>query len=82
MVHVEWVADPMGGRPQLVELEGTEEVLPCDLALLAMGFLGPDATLAEALGVQLDPRSNFKAAFGRFATSIDVRDSCNMKYQE
>lgn len=73
VVHVEWVADPEGGRPQLVELEGTEEVLPCDLALLAMGFLGPEATLAEALGVQLDPRSNFKADFGRFATSIDVR---------
>lgn len=36
-----------------------------------MGFLGPEATLAEALGVDLDPRSNFKAEFGKFATSID-----------
>ena len=36
-----------------------------------MGFLGPEATLAEALGVDLDPRSNFKAEFGQFATSID-----------
>ena len=49
------------------------KVLPCDLALLAMGFLGPDATLAEALGVELDLHSNFQADFGRFATCIEVR---------
>jgi NADPH-dependent glutamate synthase beta subunit-like oxidoreductase len=41
------------------------------VALLAMGFLGPEATLAQALGVELDPRSNFKATYGEFATSID-----------
>jgi len=41
------------------------------MVLLAMGFLGPEATLAEALGVDLDPRSNFKADFGHHATSID-----------
>ena len=48
-------------------------MLPCDLALLAMGFLGPEATLAEALGVALDGRSNFAADFGRYATCIEVR---------
>ncbi len=31
---------------------------------------GPEATLAEALGIELDPRSNFKAEFGEFATNI------------
>lgn len=36
-----------------------------------MGFLGPEATLAEALGVETDGRSNFKATYGQFATSID-----------
>ena len=48
-------------------------MLPCDLALLAMGFLGPEATLAEALDIELDGRSNFAAEFGRYATSIEVR---------
>ncbi len=60
IVHVKWEASKDGGRPNLVELEGTEEVLPADLVLLAMGFLGPEATLADALGLELDPRSNFK----------------------
>ncbi|KAK9817844.1 hypothetical protein WJX72_002960 [[Myrmecia] bisecta] len=71
VVQVKWEPNPNGGRPNLVELPETIEVLEADLALLAMGFLGPEATLAEALGVETDPRSNFKAEFGRFATSID-----------
>ena len=55
-----WEPSKDGGRPNLVELDETKEVLPADLVLLAMGFLGPEATLAEALGLELDPRSNFK----------------------
>ena len=43
-----------------MEVPNTTEVLEADLVLLAMGFLGPEATLAEALGLELDPRSNFK----------------------
>lgn len=62
IIHVKWEASKDGGRPNLVELEGTEEVLPADLVLLAMGFLGPEATLADALGLDLDPRSNFKVS--------------------
>jgi hypothetical protein len=30
------------------------------MVLLAMGFLGPEATLAQALGIDTDTRSNFK----------------------
>jgi glutamate synthase (NADPH/NADH) len=58
--QVRWEPLENGGRPNLVEVPGTEEVLEADLVLLAMGFLGPEATLAEALGIELDPRSNFK----------------------
>ena len=71
---MKWEASKDGGRPNLVELEGTEEVLPADLVLLAMGFLGPEATLADALGLELDPRSNFKvlhlACFACCAMSV------------
>lgn len=58
-----WEPSKDGGRPNLVELEETKEVLSADLVLLAMGFLGPEATLAEALGLELDPRSNFKVGW-------------------
>jgi NAD(P)H-dependent glutamate synthase small subunit len=50
---------------------GSEREWPADLVLLAMGFLGPEAQIAERLGVALDPRSNFQTDYGRFATSVE-----------
>ena len=35
-----------------------------------MGFLGPEQGLAEKLGLDTDDRSNFKAEFGEFETSV------------
>ena len=43
---------------------------PADLVLLAMGFLGPEDQLVGQLNVERDSRSNAKAEFGRFATSV------------
>lgn len=43
-----------------MEVPGSSQLLEADLVLLALGFLGPEATLASALGMDLDPRSNFK----------------------
>jgi glutamate synthase (NADPH/NADH) small chain len=46
---------------RFVEVEGTERVLPAQLILLAMGFLGPQGPgVVEQLGVELDERSNIK----------------------
>ena len=70
MVDVAWGAPGADGRRAMTEVDGSARVLPCDLALLALGFLGPEAGLAAALGVDTDARSNFKAEFGRFATSV------------
>lgn len=52
-VRVEVVA----GR--IKELPGTELELPCDLALLAMGFTGPERVgIVTDLGLELDARGN------------------------
>ncbi len=40
------------------------------LVLLAMGFLGPEDTLPQALGLERDARSNVKAEYGKFATNV------------
>ena len=41
------------------KIEGTEFELPCELVLLAMGFLGPErAGMLEQLAVELDARGN------------------------
>jgi len=68
-VRVEWVKDE-SGRMSPKEVAGSEEVWPCDYCFLAMGFLGPEPTPAEALGVTLDARSNYKAEYGKHTTNV------------
>ena len=53
------------------EIPGTEKVLPADLVLLAMGFLGPDDLLVDQLGLERDGRSNVKADYGVYQTNVD-----------
>lgn len=47
------------GRPAFIPVAGSEREIPCDLVLLAMGFLGPerDGPISE-LGLELDTRGN------------------------
>ncbi|NQW37370.1 MAG: glutamate synthase subunit beta [Flavobacteriales bacterium] len=59
-VEVSWKMTP-GKRPELIEKEGSEKIWPCDLALLALGFVGPDQTIASQLGLETDERTNYKA---------------------
>ncbi|HUC99070.1 MAG TPA: glutamate synthase subunit beta [Candidatus Polarisedimenticolaceae bacterium] len=49
---------------------GTERILRADLVLLAMGFIGPEETVLNQLGVERDPRSNTKAEYGEFSTNV------------
>jgi glutamate synthase (NADPH/NADH) small chain len=58
-VRVEWEAPAPGQKAQMVEIPGSEEDHPCELALLAVGFLHPErkGPIAQ-LGLQLDSRGN------------------------
>jgi len=69
-VEVEWKKGD-DGRLAPIPVPGSERVRPASLVLLAMGFLGPEPELPRALGVELDPRTNIKAEFGRYATSVE-----------
>ena len=71
-VHTVQVAWGKNDKGQFVPtpIPGTEQVRPAGLVLLAMGFLGPEQQMLESLGVERDPRSNIKAEYGSFATSI------------
>ena len=51
-------------------VEGTERELPCDLVLLALGFVGPEkGTWLDQLGVALDDRGNI-ARTDTYATNV------------
>lgn len=62
IANIEWKTPEKGGRPTFVEVPGTERELPCDLALLAIGFVHPQHKgMLEDLGVELDQRGNVQA---------------------
>ncbi|MHB8900174.1 MAG: glutamate synthase subunit beta [Thermoguttaceae bacterium] len=63
--------DFSAGRPEFKHVDGSQRRWKADLVLLAMGFDGPEPAIANALGVALDPRTNYQAGFGSYATSAD-----------
>jgi glutamate synthase (NADPH/NADH) small chain len=69
LVNIEWGRNDKG---QFIpkDVPGTERVVPAQLVLLAMGFLGPEQRLLDGLAVERDLRSNVKADYGRYQTSI------------
>jgi len=71
-VHTVQVAWDKNDKGQFVPtpVAGTEQVRPAGLVLLAMGFLGPEQQLLDAMGLECDQRSNIKAEYGRYATNI------------
>ena len=59
VVRVEMVRD--AGRMSFAEVPGSEFTLPCELALLAMGFVGPERPgMLAALDVKLTDRGNVR----------------------
>ena len=68
-VQIQWEKDSTG-RFSPKEVPGTEKQIPAQLVLLAMGFLGPEQPLLEHLGIERDPRTNVKADYGKYQTSI------------
>jgi glutamate synthase (NADPH) small chain len=69
LVQIEWTKNDKG---QFIpkNVPGTEKVLPAQLVLLAMGFLGPEQPLLESLGIERDARSNAKADFEKYTTNL------------
>ena len=63
-VKVDWST----GAP--VPVEGTEQVLPCELVLIAMGFLGPEQELINQLTLETNARSNIQASEENYATTL------------
>ena len=59
-VSVEWEIIP-GQRPKLIEVPNSEKTWPCEMAFLALGFTGPEKTLSDQLGIELDNRTNYQA---------------------
>ncbi len=67
-VQIGWQLD--NGRLAPLEVPGSEQELPAELVLLALGFTGPEQPLLAELGLRTDARSNVEAEHGVFATNV------------
>jgi glutamate synthase (NADPH/NADH) small chain len=77
IVDLEWKFTEDGKPAQFVERTGSEREIPCDLALLAMGFTHPQQEgLLDELEVELDERGHVKASEKDFHTNISRVFSC------
>jgi|TARA_B100001540_G_scaffold45508_1_gene40527 glutamate synthase (NADPH/NADH) small chain len=61
----------LNGQISFEEMKGSEEEIPCDLVLLAMGFLGPEKGMLEELSVVRDNRGNVVADKNTWMTNIE-----------
>jgi glutamate synthase (NADPH) small chain len=72
IAQLEWKLTDDGRPAHFVEVQGSEQVIPCELALLAMGFVHPQQEgLLNDLGVDLDERGNVRAAEKSYQTNIE-----------
>jgi glutamate synthase (NADPH/NADH) small chain len=70
MIEIEWNKPEPGKARSFREISGTEMTVPCELALLAMGFLHPQHQgLLDLLGVDYDEAGNVKC--NRYQTSVE-----------
>lgn len=70
MAQMDWVSAAPGEKPKFLEVPGTERIIPCELALLAIGFVHPQHNgMIQELGVELDDRGNVKSG-DNFQTSV------------
>ena len=71
VVDLEWKITEDGKPAQFVERVGSEREFPCDLALLAMGFVHPQHEgMIDELGTELDESGNVKATEKSYQTNI------------
>lgn len=62
--------DEKTGRMNMVPVEGSEEIIPADLVLIAAGFLGSQKYVTDAFKVALNPRTNVQTEAGKYQTSV------------
>jgi glutamate synthase (NADPH/NADH) small chain len=78
IVDLEWKNE--NGRMQMVEVPNSERDIPCELALLAAGFLHPQHNgLLDDLGIEYDERGNVRAANYQTTTNPKVFAAGDMR---
>lgn len=75
IVKVQWIKDE-SGRVTFKEVEGSEEIITVDIALLAMGFLGTEERIKDTFDISINHKGNISAEYGDFKTNIQNIFAC------
>ena len=70
-VSLESKVDEKTGKRMMVPVDGTEKEIPCELVLIAAGFLGTQKYVTDAFGVELNERTNIKTDADSYVTSVN-----------
>ena len=70
-VSLESKVDEKTGRRMMVPVDGTEKEIPCEIVLIAAGFLGTQKYVTDAFGVELNERTNIKTDADSYVTSVN-----------
>ncbi len=70
-VSLESKVDEKTGRRMMAPVDGTEKEIPCELVLIAAGFLGTQKYVTDAFGVELNERTNIKTDADSYVTSVN-----------
>ena len=70
LVNLESKKDEKTGRMMMVPVEGTEEVIPADVVLIAAGFLGSQKYVTDAFKVSINGRTNVETKPEAYETSV------------
>lgn len=71
-VKLKWTTDSETGRKTMEEIKDSEQIIPCELCLIAAGFTGSEEYVSQAFGVELDNRTNVKTEQGKYAAAEKI----------
>jgi glutamate synthase (NADPH/NADH) small chain len=76
VADLEWEFGPNGRAVSSREKEGSERIIPCDLALISIGFAQPEQLLINRYDIATDARGNILADEKNYRTSYHKVFAC------
>mgnify|MGYP002069242649 FL=1 len=70
IIKLVWEKNPDTGRMEMKEIEGSEQMLPAEIVLIAAGFLGSQKYVTDAFKVEVNQRTNVNTTPGSYETSV------------
>lgn len=69
-VKMQFIKDQKSGVSRMEEVPGSEKRLPCDMLLIAAGFVGCEDYVSDAFGISRTARGNLETEPGTYRTSV------------